>query len=186
MRIIFANIDEKPINKFDDKVKYVFITDNKNSINKYTDIKIKPIVIMYNGSYVVDLENNSVIINKPIDENSCNKIIEYGNSHKVILNKEHIDKNVFLIKITTDNYHRRLIIPYMFKDLFPDVGCITRNKSIYVYSKKASLINAIDEVLNYLNVTNNYVDLENIYTNVSSETFNRDNVNWKGIDICEN
>ena len=48
------------------------------------------------------------------------------------------------------------------------------------------MINAIDEVLNYLGITNNYIDLENIYTNVSSESYYKDKVNWKGIEIYEN
>ena len=135
---------------------------------------------------MIDLENNHVIIKKPIDESSYSKIISYGASHKVITNTYKKDGNVYEIKITTDNYHRRLIIPYMFRDLFPDVKSITRGKSIYVNSKDASLINAIDEVLNYLNITNNYIDLENIYTNVSSEGYYKDKVNWKGIEVYEN
>ena len=183
MRVIFANVDKKNIKKFDDNIKYVLISEDKDTLSDYENLKIKPIVILYNGSYVVDLQSNSVIIKKPIDENSFNKIISYGNTHEVITKVYKKDKNVYEIKITTDNYHRRLIIPYMFKDLFPDVKSTTRGKSIYVNSKDASLINAIDEVLNYLNVTNNYIDLENIYTNVSSEGYYKDKINWKGIEI---
>ena len=186
MKVIFANIDKKSIKNFDKNTKYVFITDNKDSLNNYESFKIKPIIILYNGSYVVDLENKNVIIKRPIDEMSYYKIIRYGNTHKVITNVYKKDGNVYEIKITTDNYHRRLIIPYMFRDLFPDVKSVTRGKSIYINSKEASLINAIDEILNYLNITNNYIDLENIYTNVSSDGYYKDKLNWKGIEIYEN
>ena len=183
MKVIFANIDKKSIKKIDDNTKYVLITDNVESLKEYTDLKNKPIVIMYNGSYVVDLENNSVIIKRPIDNNSFNKIISYSNSHNVKTKVFQKNKDVFEIKITTDNYHRRLIIPYMFRDLFPDVKSITKGNSIYINSKEASLINAIDEVLNYLNITNNFIDLENIYINVSDEGYYKDKLNWKGIEV---
>lgn len=183
MKVIFANIDQRSINNYDDNIKYVLITDNKENLKIIDKFKVKPIVIMYNGSYVVDLENNSVIIKKPIDELSYNKIIRYSNSHEVKTKIYQKGNKVYEIKISTDNYHRRLIIPYMFKDLFPRVKSITQGKNIVVNSIEASLINAIDEVLNYLNVTNNFIDLENLYTNVSSEGYYKDKINWKGIEI---
>ena len=96
------------------------------------------------------------------------------------------NEKVYEIKIMTDNYHRRLIIPYMFKDLIPSVSTVTRGKSIFITNKNASLINAIDEVLNYLNITNNFIDLENIYVNISSEGYYKDKESWKGYDLYEN
>ena len=183
MKVIFANIDQRSINKYDENIKYVLISDNKDHLKEYLNFKIKPIVILYNGSYVVDLENNSVIIKRPIDELSFNKIIRYSNTHDVNTKVYKKNNDVYEIKITTDNYHRRLIIPYMFRDLFPDVKSITQGKSIIINSKEVSLINAIDEVLNYLNITNNFIDLENIYTNVSNEGYYKDALNWKGIEI---
>ena len=183
MKVVFANIDKRNIQEFDEGIKYVLISENKDNLNQYMDLNIKPIIILYNGSYVVDLENNSVIIKRPIDEISFNKIIRYSNSHNVKTKVYQKKNEVYEIKITTDNYHRRLIIPYMFKDLIPDIKSITRNKSIIINSKDASLINAIDEVLNYLKITNNFIDLENIYTNVSNEGYYRDKLNWKGIEL---
>lgn len=183
MKVIFANIDKKSIKTFDDNVKYVLITEEKDQLDLYSDFKIKPIIILYNGSYVVDLENNNVIIKRPIGNTSFNKIISYGKTHEVKTKVYQKDNNVYEIKITTDNYHRRLIIPYMFRDLFPDVKSVTIGKNIYINSNDVSLINAIDEVLNYLNVTNNFIDLENIYINVSSDGYYRDKINWKGIEI---
>ena len=183
MKVIFANLDQKSIKDYEDSIKYVLITDSKDNLKDFEKLKIKPILILYNGSYVVDLENNSVIIKRPIDEVSYNKIIRYSNSHKVNTKVCKKGNSVYEIIITTDNYHRRLIIPYMFKDLFPKVNSITQGKSIIINSKDVSLINAIDEVLNYLNITNNFIDLENIYTNVSNEGYYKDNINWKGIEI---
>ena len=186
MRVFFANVDKKDLNSFNDNIKYVLITENQNEIKKYLSLKIKPIIILYDGSYVVDLENNNVIIDKSIDERSYSKIINYSNSHNVNYKIYEKQNKVYEIKITTNNYHRRLIIPYMFRDLIPNIKSLTRGKSIYITSKEASLINAIDEVLNYLNITNNYIDLENICTNVSIEGYYNDKLNWKGFEFYEN
>ena len=81
-----------------------------------------------------------------------------------------------------NNYHRRIIIPYMFKDLYPEVKCNTLDKDIFIYDNKVSLINAIEETLDYLNIKNNYVDVENIYVNVSDGCYY--NV-WKGFGLYE-
>lgn len=183
MRVIFANIDKKSIKKIDEDVKYVLISENGFNIDKYKDLKIKPVLVLYNGSYVVDLENNSVIIDKSIDKNSYKKIIDYSNTHNVNTKVYKKNNNIYEIVITTSNYHRRLIIPYMFKDLIPNVKSITNGNSIYITKKDSSIINAIDEVLNYLNITNNIIDLENLYINVSNEGFYKDNINWKGIEL---
>lgn len=186
MKVLFVNIDKRSINKLEENIKYVLITENKDNLRNYLNLKIKPIIILYNGAYVIDLEKNSVIIKKSIDEKSCNKIINYSNHHNVNMRLYKKDDNVYEIKITTDNYHRRLIIPYMFKDLIPSVSTVTRGKSIFITNKNASLINAIDEVLNYLNITNNFIDLENIYVNISSEGYYKDKESWKGYDLYEN
>lgn len=186
MRVLFVNIDKKNIINYEENIKYVFITENKDDFKEFNSLKIKPIIILYNGSYVIDLENNSVIIKRPIDKKSCDKIIDYGNSHNVNVKMYQKENSIFEIRITTDNYHRRLVIPYMFKDLIPSIKSLTRGKSIYITSKDVSLINAIDEVLNYLKITNNFIDLENIYTNVSNEGYYNDKLNWKGFEFYEN
>ena len=185
MRVVFLNIDKKSIDCLNNNVKYVLITEDLRKINEFKKYRVKPIVILYNGTFVIDLENNHVIIEKPIDEKSTNKILKYSNNHNVDASLYKYEDNVFEIKLMCDNYHRRLIIPYMFKDKLPSISTLTSGKSIYIINKKASLISAIDEVLNYLNIKNNFIDLENLYTNISSEGYYKDRLNWKGFELYE-
>ena len=186
MRVVIANIDKNPIIKYEENIKYVLISDDICTIKKEYELQVKPIIILYNGSYVVDLENKRIIINKSIDNNNFYDILKYINRHNITFNLYKKGRDIYGIKIFTSNYHRRLIIPYMFNDLYPKVSCITIGKNIYVYSKEASIINAIDEVLNYLNVNNNYVDLENIYTYITNKGYYKENINLKGIEMYEN
>ncbi|MBR1416228.1 MAG: HAD hydrolase family protein [Bacilli bacterium] len=186
MRVVFLNIDKKLDTIIEKDVKYVLITDDVNKLKKFENLDIKPIVALYNGSYVVDLEKNNVIIDIPIDEKSNKKIINYANSHNVNTLLKEKNNNIYEMKLLCDNYHRRLIIPYMFKDKIPNVLVTVREKDIYITSKRASLINAIDEIFEYLNVKNSYVDLENIYIKVSNEWYYKDRLNWKGYELYEN
>ena len=96
------------------------------------------------------------------------------------------NNKVYEIKLTCDNYHRRIIIPYMFEDKYPNVSTTIRNKSICIISKKVSLMTSIEEVLNYLKLNSNFIDLENIYVNVSIEEYYKDKLNWKGYELYEN
>ena len=74
----------------------------------------------------------------------------------------------------------------MFKDLYPDVKCDTLGNDIYVYDKKVSLLNAIEESLSYLNIKNNFIELENIYINVSDNGYYKNNNVVKGYGLYEN
>ena len=186
MKVTIINLEKKQFKTIDNNTKYVLISNSYNNIGEYLNLKIKPILILYNGAYVIDLENNSVIINKSINVNSLDKIIKYSNSHDIDINYYKNNDIIYGLKLLVNNYHRRLVIPYMFKDLYPDVKCDTVNKEIYVFDKKVSLLNAISESLNYLNIKNNYIELENIYINVSDNGYYRDNVSMKGYELYEN
>lgn len=185
MKITMINLDKKRLKQINNDTKYILITNSYDKVSDYLNLSIKPILILYGGSYVVDLENNSVIINKSIDVSSLNKIIKYSNGHNVDIKYYKYNETVYGIKLVCDNYHRRLIIPYMFKDLYPKVSCYTINKEIFIYDKKVSMINAIGDTLNYLNIKNNCIDLENIYINVSNDGYYKDNSNWKGYVLYE-
>lgn len=185
MRVVFLNIDKKEIVNIKSNIKYVLISENPKNVSKYLGIDIKPIVILYNGAYVIDLEKNSVIINKPIDEKSYNDIYKYATTHNVNIIPFKKNDNVYEIKLSCDNYHRRVIIPYLFEDKIPKVTTIKRNKSLCVTSRDVSLISSIEEVLSYLKLNTNYIDLENIYINVSIEGYYKDKLNWKGFELYE-
>lgn len=186
MKITIINLEKKQFKTIDNNTKYVLISNSYNNIGDYLDLKIKPILILYNGAYVIDLENNSVIINKSININSLDKIIKYSNLHDISVNYYKNNNKVYGLKLTVNNYHRRLIIPYMFKDLYPDVKCDTLGNDIYVYDRKVSLLNAIEESLSYLNIKNNYIELENIYINVSDNGYYKNNNVMKGYELYEN
>ena len=186
MKVVFLNIDKKSITNIKSNIKYVLISENLKNVSKYLDLDVKPILILFNGAYVIDLEKNSVIINKPIDELVYQDIFKYANTHNVNIIPFKRDNNVYEIKLSCDNYHRRIIIPYMFKDKYPRVSTILRNKSICVINRDVSLMSSIEEVLNYLKLNSNYIDLENIYVNVSIEEYYKDKINWKGYELYEN
>ena len=185
MKVTMLNVDKKHIKNINNNTKYVLISNDYKNVLEYLNLSIKPILILYNGSYVIDLENNSVIINKPIDMVSLNKINNYASTHNVDVNTFEYQDNVYGLKLTTSNFHRRLIIPYMFSDLLPKVKCNTINKEIFINNNKASLLNAIEVTLNYLNIKNNYIDLENLYINISNDGYYKKELNWKGYEIYE-
>ena len=182
MKIEMINLEKKKLSNINNKTKYILISNSYNSIVDYLDLKIKPLLIMYNGSYVVDLENNRVIISKSINNSCLNKIIKYSNAHNIHINYYKYNNVIYGLNLSCDNYHRRLIIPYMFKDLYPEVKCSILDKEIYVFDNKVSLMNAIEETLDYLNIKNNFIDLENIYVNVSD---NKYCYSWKGYELYE-
>ena len=186
MKITIVNLEKKKIKTLDNNTKYVLITNDYTSINEYLGLKIKPILILYSGAYVVDLDNNSVIINKSINVNSLNKISKYCSTHNVDISYYKYDDTIYGLKLMSNNYHRRLIIPYMFSDLYPNVKCNTVSKDIFVSDSKVSLINAIEETLDYLNIKNNYIELENIYINVSDNGYYKNSISMKGYELYEN
>ncbi len=178
MNIKIVNIEKELINEIDDNCKYIIILNNENTLDNISNYKIKPILVLYNGAYVVDLENNNVIIEKSIDLISYSKIIRYANTHDVKINLFKKNNLVYQIKLSTNNYHRRLIIPSYFKDLVPEIRCINSNKEILIVNNNVSLYEAIEMVLDYLNIEFNLFELENIVSNINEKYFNNNNY-WK-------
>ncbi len=183
MKVTIVNLEKKKIISIDNETKYILIANNYKDVKEYLDLKIKPVLILYSGAYVIDLENNNVIINKSVDINSLNMINKYCSSHNVDISYYQYNNTIYGLKLISNNYHRRLIIPYMFKDLYPNVKCSTLDNNIFVCDNKVSLISAIEEVYDYLHIKNNYIELENIYINVSDKGY-YNNV-LKGYDLYE-
>lgn len=180
MRIVFVNLDKKEKISIENNTKYVLISSDIEKIKDYKKLSIKPIVILYNGSYVIDLDKNSVIIDEPIDKRSADKIIAYSNTHNVDITLLKNKSKIYEIKMSTNNIHRRLIIPYMFKDILPRVSTTSVDKKIITNNNKASLLGAIEQVLTYLKASSNYLDLLSIYSNVSYDGYLKDKLKWKG------
>lgn len=151
--------------------KYVIMTNNIDDISKYKNFEKKPILIMFDGSYVIDLDKNNVIIDNCIDEKSICKIKKYALSHKVDMKSAKYNDKVYEIKLNTNNSHRRLVIPYMFKDRLKNVDTRVDNKDIYVINKYNSILNAIDLVFEYLNIKYNFMELEDICSYIKSIGF---------------
>lgn len=185
MKIVFVNIDKEKLTNISKNTRYVIIASDEKGLNDIKELDIKPIVILYNGAYVVDLENNNVIIEKPIDNCSFNKIIDYANTHDVNTSLYKRNKSLFEIKIMTNNYHRRLIIPRLFKDLIPNVNSISLDKEIFITNKSVSLNLAIEKVLEYLNVNSDIFELENIYADINDLGYYNKELNMKGYMLYE-
>lgn len=168
MKVIFIDVDKNSfINELDD-IKYVVISNSLTKIEKYNDMKIKPIVVLFNGAYVIDLENNNVIIDKSISNLAMNKILKYSNSHNVEVEKCDKDNFTYQLELNPDNPHRRLIIPYYFKDKISEVKCISKNKKVYVFNRDVSMLSAIEEIMNYLKYEEDIFEIERIYLMVSN------------------
>jgi len=177
MKVIVTKED----NVLDDNTKYIIISNNIIDMKKYQDYKVKPILILFDGSYVIDLDKNNVIIDNYINKLSVSKINKYAKTHRVDINLSSYNDKVYEIKLTTNNYHRRLIIPYMFKDLLKNIDTIKDNKDIYIVEKNSSIITAIDNIFEYLNIKYNFMELESICDYVNKNGYYK-----KGYDLCEN
>lgn len=168
MKVCFLDIDKKKLKNIKEDTRYVIITNNDlDNINEYNIFEFKPIIIAYNGSYVIDLANNSVIIKKPISEYCLNKVLDYTNTHDVNTKLYQNNKDLFEIKLETRNRNRMMVIPKLFKDKIPNVKSVGDLETIYVTNSNASIINAIGEVLSYLNINEDIIGLDNIYNNIN-------------------
>ena len=165
----------------DNNTKYIIITNDILDISKFNNYSVKPTLIMFDGTYVIDLDKNNVIIDNCIDKKEVSKIKKYALSHEVKLTCNEYNNKIYELKLNTNNFHRRLIIPYMFKDKYKNIDIKVENKDIYVTKKYNSLLNAIDLVFEYLHINYNFMDLQSICDYVDTVGFYK-----KGYDLCEN
>lgn len=57
-RIIFWNLEKRELNNIESKAKYIIFTDKDVDINRFN---IKPIIIRFHGSLIIDYETNETI-----------------------------------------------------------------------------------------------------------------------------
>lgn len=185
MNVVFIDVDKNKFISEDENIKYIVISNKFDEIEKYNNMKIKPIMVLFNGSYVIDLENNNVIIDKYISQMALDKIMNYSNDHNVEIKKYNKGNFIYQMELNPDNPHRRLIIPYYFRDKISEVKCITKNKKVYVFNKDVSMLFAIEEIMNYLKYDNDIFEIEKIYLMVNDVGY-FNNFNKKEGIIYEN
>ena len=176
-KVIFWDIDKKKISKIEKDTKYILITkDNYNVLNTSL-FDINPIIVKYNGSLIIDLENNKIINNEILHRSDIKPIISYFNNHDISY-KLNIDNNkVYQIKIESKNYYRMLILPMFIKNKFKNVKTafnypIKINKELYqnyIISDKISTISNLNTIINYLDAKqDNIIELSKIIDNINS------------------
>lgn len=180
MKVVFIDLDKNSFINEKENIKYVVISDNPKKLEKCNNMELKPIVVLFNGAYVVDLENNNVIIDKSISKKAINKILNYSKNHDVEIKKCNRNNLVYQMELMS-NPHRRLIIPYYFKDKISDVKCITKNNKVYVFNKDVSMLSVIEEIMNYLKIEEDIFEIERIYLMVSNIGYFNDSKKKEGI-----
>lgn len=169
-KVMFINIDKMKLDAVDTDCKYILFTSRYYSQIDIKKFKIKPIVICFNGSYGIDLENNKILFNNPLLKSDVSKILNYANNHNVnyeVLENENI---IYSFKLCTNNYSRMLIIPSYFNEILKYTKTIYRiapksNKMYYnfVVSKNVSFITNLSNIIEYLHIkANNFIELEHI------------------------
>ena len=167
-KVIFQNIDKKKIDKIEEDCKYVILTSGSYEEVDVSEFKIKPIVLAYNGSYGIDLENNKVIINESIKQNELKLVYNYFDNHDIKYKAMKKNNNIYTVKFISDNFYRMLIIPTYFKEKYKYFKTLYQypyklnNKYLnYLISNNISKISNLSTIINYLGITTiNILDLE--------------------------
>ena len=73
MRVIYYDVDKKKLGQIKKKTKYVLLSNDIKILQECYNFDILPIVILFNGAYVIDLEKNHVIIDKSISSSSFSR-----------------------------------------------------------------------------------------------------------------
>ena len=176
-RVIFWDIDKNNINKFDKDTKYVLITkDNYNVVNNDA-FDIKPIVIKYNGAFIIDLEKNKVINNEILHKSDLKPVINYFKNHDINYQLNIENDKIYQIKIESKNYYRMLVLPMFIKNKFNNVKAVYNypiklGKDLYqnyIISDRISIISNLNEIINYLGTKQeNIIELSRIIDNINN------------------
>ena len=166
MKVIYLDIDKCDIKLLDTDTKYVVFANDLSRVKDFINLEIKPIFILNQGAYIIDLDNKNVIIKEPILKEKVDIIVDYCNKHNVSYDFKKVGSDIFEIILNTDNVHRRLIIPYYFKDYVSLVKCNVKDDKIYVINQNVSILRAIEEVDDYLNIGGNILEIDDIYQHI--------------------
>ena len=180
-KVIFWDIDKKRLTKINKDTKYVILTNKNYKDIDVSSFDIKPIVISFSGSLIVDLENNKIINNKVLNKNNLKVIINYFKSHDI--NYELIKDNdkIYQLKIESKNYYRMLVLPMFINSKFNDVKTlygypIKINKNLYqnyIISDKISSISNLNLIINYLDIMcTNIVELSCMIDDINNNINN--------------
>ena len=175
-KVIFWDIDKKSLDKIDN-CKYVLLTNGNYEDIDITSFKIKPIIIAFNGSLIIDKENDKILNDEIMNNNAVKLVIDYFNKHDINYQMNVINKKIYQIKIESKNYYRMLILPMFIKNKFKNIKTsygypIKINKDLYqnyIISDKISTISNLNLIINYLNISmNNIFELSQMIDKINN------------------
>ena len=179
-KVIFWDIDKIKLKTIKKDYKYVLLTSKSYKDVDISEFTIKPIIVSYNGSYIIDLENNKILNNISIKKDDIYPLTRYFDKHDITY-KTYNNPNTYQLKIESKNYYRMLILPMFIKNKFNNVKTVYQypikiNKELYqnyIISDKITTISNLSTIINYLNVSiDNIIELkllsEDIYAKLNS------------------
>lgn len=155
-KVIFWNIDKRKLNKINKNTKYVISTNN--NFNLVEQFDIKPIIVAYNGSLIIDKENNKIIKEELLNNSTLKPVINYFKNHDISYKIDIKNNKIYQIKIESKNYYRMLILPMFIKNKFKNVKTaynypIKIGKDLYqnyIISDKITPISNLNLIIDYL------------------------------------
>ena len=166
--IIFWNLEKRELNNIESKAKYIIFTDKDVNINKFA---IKPIIIRFHGSLIIDCETNDTIFSSKLSADRIKQIVTYALKHNVKYIENNYNKETYEIQLETTNFNRMLVMPAFIrneynglKTYYESPNLINNNSFInYVINDDVSVLESLLCIINYLKLkSNDILELTNI------------------------
>ena len=166
--IIFWNLEKRELNNIESKAKYIIFTDKDVDINRFN---IKPIIIRFHGSLIIDYETNETIFSSKLSSDKIKQITAYALNHNVDYIKNKYNKETYEIQLETTNFNRMLVMPAFIKNEYNGLktyymspNLINNNCFInYVINDDVSVLESLLCIINYLKLkSNDILELTNI------------------------
>ena len=166
--IIFWNLEKRELNNIESKAKYIIFTDKDVDINRFN---IKPIIIRFHGSLIIDYETNETIFSSKLSSDKIKQITAYALNHNVDYIKNKYNKETYEIQLETTNFNRMLVMPAFIKNEYNGLktyymspNLINNNCFInYAINDDVSVLESLLCIINYLKLkSNDILELTNI------------------------
>ena len=166
--IIFWNLEKRELNNIESKAKYIIFTDKDVDINRFN---IKPIIIRFHGSLIIDYETNETIFSSKLSADRIKQIVTYALKHDVKYIESSYNNETYEIQLETTNFNRMLVMPAFIKNEYNGLktyyvspNLINNNSFInYVINEDVSVLESLLCIINYLKLkSNDILELTNI------------------------
>ena len=111
--IIFWNLEKRQLNNIESKAKYIIFTDKDVDINRFA---IKPIIIRFHGSLIIDYETNETIFSSKLSADRIKQTVTYALKHDVKYIESSYNNETYEIQFETTNFNRMLVMPAFIKN----------------------------------------------------------------------